>query len=114
MRPRTVGALALRPTGNAQGGHLFFSLDTGRVITRKHWTELPLPAEVIERVHTFARRDHALPDGFLIADRYGNPIIDDDTDEDDDDSWHPDPDAPDPYQDDSHLHEYVDDLPPPP
>ena len=29
-----IGALALRPTGNAQGSFYFFSLSTGRVITR--------------------------------------------------------------------------------
>jgi len=32
MRPRTIGAIALRPTGNAQGGYYFMSLNTGRRI----------------------------------------------------------------------------------
>ena len=29
MLPRTTGAIALRPTGNIQGGHFFYSLTTG-------------------------------------------------------------------------------------
>ncbi|KAI2500802.1 Reverse transcriptase (RNA-dependent DNA polymerase) [Fragilaria crotonensis] len=32
MTPRTTGAIALRPTGNAQGGHYFYSLTTGVLI----------------------------------------------------------------------------------
>jgi hypothetical protein len=32
MAPRTIGALAMRPTGNAQGNYYFFSLSTGRII----------------------------------------------------------------------------------
>jgi hypothetical protein len=30
MDTRAVGAIALRPAGNAQGGYFFFSLTTGR------------------------------------------------------------------------------------
>jgi hypothetical protein len=52
MVPRTIGALALRPTGNAQGNYYFFSLSTGRVINRTHATVLPMPDDVIERVNT--------------------------------------------------------------
>ena len=33
MMPRMIGALVLRPTGNAQGSFRFFSLSMGRVIT---------------------------------------------------------------------------------
>ena len=35
MALRTVEALALRPTGNRQGGHMFLNLHTGNVITRR-------------------------------------------------------------------------------
>jgi hypothetical protein len=48
---RTTGAIALRPTGNTQGGYYFYSLTTGRRLNPSHWTALPMPAEVIERVH---------------------------------------------------------------
>ena len=34
MRARTVGAIALRPTGNNQGGHYSLSLTTGRRLDR--------------------------------------------------------------------------------
>jgi hypothetical protein len=50
MGPCTVGAIALRPTGNAQGSYLFFSLNSGRVVTRNRWTVLPIPGNVIKRV----------------------------------------------------------------
>ena len=41
MAPRMIGALALRPTGNALGSFYFFSLSTGRVITRNRATPSP-------------------------------------------------------------------------
>ena len=34
LNPCTIGALALRHTGNVQGGYLFLSLTTGKVINR--------------------------------------------------------------------------------
>jgi hypothetical protein len=52
MTPGTIGALALRPIGNVQGSHLFFSLSSGRVITRNRWTVLPMPEEVVDRIRT--------------------------------------------------------------
>ena len=52
MLPQTTGALALRPTGNAQGNFYFFSLTTGRVLNRVHATPLPMPDNVIKRVET--------------------------------------------------------------
>jgi hypothetical protein len=57
--PRTVGALALHPTGNQQGGHYFYSLMSGRWLHRTHWTELPIPAEVRDRVHALAPHANA-------------------------------------------------------
>jgi hypothetical protein len=59
MQTRTTGAISLRPTGNEQGGHYFMSLTTGRRLNRNHWTPLPMPEEVIDRVHTLARRSKA-------------------------------------------------------
>eukprot|EP00957_Ditylum_brightwellii_P195658 14907837-Ditylum_brightwellii.AAC.1 len=47
MAPRTVGAIALRLTGNVQGGYSFFSLSSGRRIDRKKWTVLPMPDDTI-------------------------------------------------------------------
>ena len=54
MATRTIGAIALRPTGNTQGGYFFFSLSTGRVLNRGRWTSLPMPNEVIDRIHRMA------------------------------------------------------------
>ena len=74
MSPRTIGALALRPTGNAQGSHYFFSLSTGKIINRNHASPLPMPADVIERVHLIALQQKAEP-GLIFADR-NNSVID--------------------------------------
>ena len=101
MIPRTTGALALRPTGNIQGGHYFYSLSSGRLISRNRWTELPMPAEVIERIHTLARRANAASGPLAFYNRYGLPLdIEDrnvnlepdgniENETDDDESYHP-------------------------
>jgi len=59
MAPRTIGALALRPTGNVQGGFHFYNLATGCIISRRHWTSLPMPVEIINVVHEWAEKDKA-------------------------------------------------------
>jgi hypothetical protein len=55
MKTRTTGAIATKPTGNAQGGHWFYSLTTGRMLDRRQWTPLPMPSDVIERIHVLAK-----------------------------------------------------------
>ncbi|KAI2495309.1 hypothetical protein MHU86_19208 [Fragilaria crotonensis] len=84
MTPRTTGAIALRPTGNAQGGHYFYSLTTGKRLHRTQWTELPIPADVIDRVHRLSRRDLELTP-LEFSDRAGVLIPDNDDDGDDGD-----------------------------
>jgi hypothetical protein len=74
MAPRTVGALALRPSGNAQGGHLFYSLSTGKVLHRNHWTALPMPQEVIDRITVLAS---TAPTGLTFIDRLQEIMGDD-------------------------------------
>jgi hypothetical protein len=59
---RTTGAIALRPTGNNQGGYYFMSLTTGRILNRNHWHELPMPQDVVDRVHKLARQSYATKD----------------------------------------------------
>ena len=49
-KPRTVGAIALYPTGNEQGGWYFMSLQTGKRFNGRVWTILPMPEIVINRV----------------------------------------------------------------
>ena len=63
---RKIGSIALRPTGNEQGGHYCMSLKTGRRLNRNNVTPLPMPSEVIEHVHRIA---HCAPVGLTSADR---------------------------------------------
>jgi hypothetical protein len=79
MAPRTTGALALRQTGNDQGGHYFYSLATGKRVNRNHWTKLPMPAEAIDRVHQLTRRDKVT--GGLVVE--GRNVVEDDDDDSD-------------------------------
>ena len=58
---RTVGAIALRPTGNQQGGYFFMSLHTGHIINCLHATKLPMPSEVIIRVEQLAKAQNMIP-----------------------------------------------------
>ena len=88
MAARTIGAIALCPTGNTQGGYFFFSLTTGRVLNRGHWTSLPMPNEVIDQVHRMARQEHG-NNGLLFADRNHNPLIDPYDDGEDHSTYHP-------------------------
>ena len=78
MKPRCVGAIALGPTGNAQGGVRFFSLSSGRVVDRRQndYDLLPLPADAIVRVEKMARRS---PIGLLFGNR--NNILEEDSDD---------------------------------
>ena len=91
MATRTIGALALRPTGNLQGGHYFFSLMTGKRLHRTHWTELPMPAEVKDRVHALARRANAYR-GLAFTDSDDNDLDALFPDDDDDSDYDPDDD----------------------
>jgi hypothetical protein len=77
MDARTTGAIALRPTGNKQGGYYFMSLTTGRLLNRNHWTELPMPLDVIDRVHKLARQSYASKD-LVFQFRDGTAVDDDD------------------------------------
>ena len=85
LNPHTIGALALRPTGNVQGGYFFFSLTTGKVINQMRWTQLPMPKEVVERVERMARQEHA-GTTLLFEDRDHNEIIEPDQEDNDNDS----------------------------
>ena len=48
---RTIGEITLGPTVNLQGGYKFLNLRTGKKITIRNWTHLPMPIEIIERVN---------------------------------------------------------------
>ena len=63
MTGRTVGAIALGPTGNEQGSHFFMSLGTGRLLNRARWNTLPMPAEVIKQVNRMGRKTRGATPG---------------------------------------------------
>ena len=76
----TVGAIALRPTGNQQGGYFFMSLHTGRIINRLHATKLPMPAEVVTRVDQLAKTQNMIP-SLAFGNRDNRLIMQDITDD---------------------------------
>ena len=76
---RTTGTICLGPTGNQRGGYNFYNLNSGRVITRYAFTELPMPQRVIDHVDELARLD-SVPSSVVFADRLANPFSEDDGD----------------------------------
>ena len=94
-RGRTLGAIALNPTGNVNGDYYFLSLATGDRISRHQWTELPIPPSAIARVEQLAldegqpliqeqglvvewRPDHAIDEDEYDRDFYPADDTDDD------------------------------------
>jgi hypothetical protein len=77
MQARTTGAIALRPTGNEQGGFYFMSLASGKRLNRNHWHELPMPQDVVDRVEVLARRSFTSRD-LVFQFHDGAPVDDDD------------------------------------
>ena len=57
-KSRTVGAMALGPTGNLQGGVRFYSLVTGKILQRakKDYTLLKMPEDAIRRINTMSKK----------------------------------------------------------
>ena len=70
---RTRGAIALGPSGNAQGGHKFYTLDTRSVVVRRQWVRLPMTAAIIARIELLAQGQPSQP---VSTDRKGLPIGD--------------------------------------
>ena len=68
-KSRTVGAIALGPTGNLQGGVRFFSLVSGKILQRakKDYTLLKMPEDAIRRLLTMGNNSVA---GLLFGDRH--------------------------------------------
>ena len=53
--PHTIDAIYLRPLSNIQGGHEVMDLHTGKVITRRKVTEIPITKLVIKAVEQMAK-----------------------------------------------------------
>jgi hypothetical protein len=47
----TCGAISMGPSDNLSGGQCFLALDTGKLIVRNHWKELPMSLAVINWVN---------------------------------------------------------------
>ena len=93
-RARSLGAIALTPTGNTQGDYYFLSLATGARLSRHQWTALPIPDTAIARVEALALQDGQplIQDrGLVVEWRPDMPIDDDEYDRD----FVPAPDDPD-------------------
>ena len=89
MTPRVDGAIALTPLGNAQGSVKFYCLATGGIITRDHWTVVPLTDNIIAHMNelanslkrgtggydpAFARNTVPITDSVVTADEAPAPI----------------------------------------
>lgn len=73
---RTQGGICLGPTGNPQGGYKFLNLNTGMKVTRRSFTEIPTPQEVIDRVNYIVECEKQ-GQALIFQDRYMNAIVDD-------------------------------------
>jgi hypothetical protein len=62
MTPRTIGAICLGPTGNAQGGYRFMSLLTGKLLYRRSFSVVPVTDLVIDHVNALGMRDEVRED----------------------------------------------------
>jgi len=74
LRPRTLGAIALCPMRNEQGGHYFLSLHSGKRLNRYAWTELSMPNEVIAQIPRLSARAKKY-DGIVFTDIQGNILM---------------------------------------
>ena len=72
--------------------YYFYSLLSGMRLHRTHWTPLPMPAEVQDRVHALARHANAHR-GLSFTDGHGNDLDELFPDDDSDSDFEPDDDA---------------------
>ena len=79
LRARTLGAIALRPTGNANGDYYFLSLATGERVIRHSWTVINMTETAIARVDAIAANEGRplIQDNLVVEWRPGMPIDDD-------------------------------------
>jgi hypothetical protein len=73
MKSRTVGAIALGPNGNLQGGIRFYSLVTGKILNRSRhdYTPLKMPEDAILRIKTITKNSVK---GLIFGDRNNNQL----------------------------------------
>ncbi|KAL7462751.1 hypothetical protein ACHAXS_003127 [Conticribra weissflogii] len=71
--PRTKPAIALGPTGNAQGTYKFFCLTNGTMLRQNNWTEYPMPDSVIKQVNKWGTKSMQPEGDFTFSDRHRTP-----------------------------------------
>ena len=82
---RTLGAIALTPTGNAHGDYHFLSLASGCRVSRHRWTALPMTDIAIARVEALALHEKQpliQEDGLVVEWRPNQPVDVDEYDRD--------------------------------
>jgi hypothetical protein len=57
MEPRTKWGICLGPTGNMQGSYKFLSLSTGKKVTQRKFTEMPMTDSVIKMVDSLCKKE---------------------------------------------------------
>ena len=85
MRARSLAAIALGPTGNAQIDYHFMSLSSGARISRHQWTELPMTDTASARDNTLNIDDEQpliQERGLVVEWRPDHPIDDSEYDRD--------------------------------
>ena len=89
IRSRTIGAIALNPTGDDTGTYRFMSLKAGQVLTKGpgSWTEVPITDIAIAQVEALAKHEGQQPmvqDSNLLVAWQPNQPFDEDDEYDDD------------------------------
>ena len=88
IRSRTIGAIALNPTGDATGTYHFMSLKMGQVLTKGpgSWTEVPITDIAIARVEALVKHkgQPMVQDSSLLVEWRPNQPFDEDDEYDDD------------------------------
>lgn len=79
MASRTREAISLGPMGNMQGTYQFMCLNSGKVIKRRQFKELPMPRPIINRVEQL--RAQGTEGGLVFSDRHRIPFPWDDGNE---------------------------------
>ena len=63
---RTTSGIALGPAPELDGTWEFMSLQTGKKVTRRNWSKLPITSDILMRVHDFATiPEDEEPDSFV-------------------------------------------------
>jgi len=71
LAARTWGAILMGPSSNLSGGQCFLTLDTGKLVVRNRWKELPMSSAVIDHVNVLGRTKRSM---LVFTDRLGRAI----------------------------------------